>query len=145
MVHVPYKGVNQAMIGLMGDEVDMVVIGPPAALPQIQAGKVRALAVLSEQRLPSLPDVPTTKEAGIDNFEMSSWYGLLAPAGTPRDIINRLNAEWIKIAAMPDTREKMQKVEFEPLSSTPEQFAEFIKTEIVRWGKVIKEAKLSVE
>ena len=145
IVHVPYKGVNQAMIGLMGGEVDMVSIGPPAALPQIQAGKVRALAVLQKERVPTLPDVPTAKEAGIDNFEVISWYGILAPAGTPRDIVNRLNAEWIKIAAMPDTKEKMQNAGVEPLSSTPEQFADFIKAEIVRWAKVIKEANISVD
>ena len=145
IVHVPYKGVNQAMMGMMGNEVDMVVIGTPAALPQIESGKVRALAVLSEQRVPSLPGVPTAREAGIDNFEVTSWYGLLAPAGTPADIIARLNMEWVKIAAMPDTREKMQKVEFEPVSGTPEQFGNFIKREIVRWGKIIKETNLSVD
>ena len=145
IVHVPYKGVAQAMIGLMAGEVDMVSIGPPAALPQIQAGKVRPLAVLQKDRVPALPDVPTSKEAGIDNFEVVSWYGILAPAGTPPDIVNRLNAEWIKIAAMPDTKEKMQNAGVEPLSSTPEQFADFIKAETVRWEKVIKEANLSVD
>jgi tripartite-type tricarboxylate transporter receptor subunit TctC len=145
MVHVPYKGVNQAMIGLMSNEVDMVVIGTPAALPQIQAGKVRALAVLTEQRVPSLPTVPTTREAGLEHYVVMSWYGILTTAGTPGDIIARLNAEWVKIAAMPDTREKLLKVEFEPVSSTPEQFSVFIKTEIARWSKVIKEANLSVE
>ncbi len=145
IVHVPYKGVTQAMIGMIGNEVDMVVIGIPTSLQHIQSGKVRALAVASERRLPELPDVPTAKEAGIDHFETSTWYGLLAPGGTPRDIINRWNAEWLKIVAMPDTRDKMQKVGFEPLSSTPEQFAEFIKKETVRYGKVIKEANLSIE
>ena len=142
IVHVPYKGGGPALIGLMGGEIDMVVSATSAALPQIQAGKVRALAVLSNERLPSLPNVPTAKEAGIDNCEVTSWYGILAPAGTPRDIVNRLNAEWIKIAAMPDTKEKMQNAGFEPLSSTPEQFSEFLKTEIVRWAKVIKEANI---
>lgn len=145
IVHVPYKGSNQAMLGVMGNEIDMVVIGIPSSLPNIQAGKVRALAVLSEERLPSLPGVPTAKEAGIDNFEVTTWYGILAPAGTPRDIVARLNAEWVKIAAMPDVQEKMQNTGFQPMSGTPEQFAEFIKTEIVRWGKVIKEANISVE
>jgi tripartite-type tricarboxylate transporter receptor subunit TctC len=145
MVHVPYKGSIQAMMALMGNEVDMVVIGVPPSQAHIQSGKVRALAVLSPDRLPALPDVPTSKEAGIDNFDVTTWYGILAPAGTPRDIIVRLNAEWAKIAAMPDTIDKMQKAEFEPMSSTPEQFAEFIKTEIVRWGKVIKDAKLSID
>ncbi len=144
IVHVPYKGTSQAMVGLISGEVDMVVIGPPAALPQIKAGKLRALAVLSKERLPSLPDVPTSKEAGIDNYEVTTWYGILAPAGTPRDIVNRLNAELIKIMAMPDTREKMQKAEFEPMSGTPEQFSEFLKAEIVRWARVIKEANLSI-
>jgi tripartite-type tricarboxylate transporter receptor subunit TctC len=145
MVHVPYKGVNQAMIGLMGGEVDMVSIGPPAALPHVQAGKVRPLAVLQKERVPTLPDVPTSKEAGIENFEVVSWYGILAPAATPREIVNRLNAEWIKIVAMPDTKAKMESAGVEPLSSTPEQFAEFIKAETVRWSKVIKEANLSLD
>jgi tripartite-type tricarboxylate transporter receptor subunit TctC len=145
IVHVPYKGVTQAMIGMIGNEVDMVVIGLPTSLQHIQSGKVRALAVLSERRMPELPDVPTAKEAGIDHFETSTWYGLLASGGTPRDIINRWNAEWLKIVAMPDTRDKMQKVGFEPLSGTPEQFAEFIKRETVRYGRVIKEANLSIE
>jgi tripartite-type tricarboxylate transporter receptor subunit TctC len=145
MVHVPYKGVNQAMIGLMGGEVDMVSIGPPAALPQIQAGKVRALAVLQKERVPTLPDVPTSREAGVDHFEVVSWYGILAPAATPRDIVNRLNAEWIKIAAMPDTKVKMESAGVEPLSSTPEQFADFIKSETLRWSKVIREANISVD
>jgi tripartite-type tricarboxylate transporter receptor subunit TctC len=145
MVHVPYKGSIQAMMALLSGEVDMVTIGVPPSLPHIQSGKVRALAVLSPERLPALPDVPTSREAGIDNFEVTTWYGILAPAGTPRDIITRLNAEWTKIAAMPDTKEKMQKVDFEPMSSTPEQFAEFIKTEIARWGKVIKDANVSID
>ena len=145
IVHVPYKGVNQAMIAMMGGEVDMVAIGAPSSLPHIQAGKVKALAVLSDERLPSLPNVPTAKEAGIDNFEVSAWYGLLAPAGTPRDIINRLNTEWVKIAAETDARETIKKIGFEPLSSTPEKFAEFIRTETVRWRKVIKEANLSID
>ncbi len=145
IVHVPYKGSSQAMIAMMGGEIGMVVVGIPPSQAQIQAGKVRALAVLSEQRLSAFPNIPTAKEAGIDHFEVTTWYGILAPAGTPRDIITRLNAEWIKIAAMPDTREKMQNAGFEPMTSTPENFAEFVKTEIVRWGKVIKDANVSVD
>ena len=139
IVHVPYKGSNQAMIGMMGGEVGMVVVGIPPSQGQIKAGKVRALAVLSEERLPAFPDIPTAKEAGIDNFEVTTWYGILAPAGTPREIVTRLNAELTKIVASADTKEKMQTAGFEPLTSSPEKFAEFIKTEIVRWGKVIKE------
>ena len=119
---------------------------PEESLTGVQAGKARALAVLSDQCLTSLPNVPTAKEAGIDNYVVMVWYGLLAPTGTPRAIINRLNAEWVKIAAMPDTMEKMQKAGgVEPLSDTPEQFSEYLKSEIARWGKVIKEANLSID
>jgi tripartite-type tricarboxylate transporter receptor subunit TctC len=142
IVHVPYKGGGgPALTALMGGEVQMMVLGP-AALPQIQAGKVRALAVLSKERWSLLPNVPTAKEAGIDNLVVTGWHGLLAPAGTQRDIITRLNAEWVKIAAMPDTMEKMQKAGFEPVSGTPEQFSEFSKAETVRWAKIIKEANI---
>jgi tripartite-type tricarboxylate transporter receptor subunit TctC len=110
---------------------------------KIQAGKMRALAVLSKERIPSLPNVPTAKEAGIDNFEVTSWFGIIAPAGTPRDIVNRLSAEWTKIVARTDVRKSIEKLGFEPLSSTPEQFSEFLKVEIERWSKVIKEANIS--
>jgi tripartite-type tricarboxylate transporter receptor subunit TctC len=145
LVHVPYKGVTQAMMGMIGGEVDMVVIGIPTSLQHIHSGKVRPLAVLSEARMPELPDVPTAREAGLENFETSTWYGLLTTAGTPRDIINRLNAEWLKIVAMPDTKEQMQKVGFEPLASTPEKFSEFIRKETARYGTVIREANLRID
>ena len=123
----------------------MVVIGTPAALPQIKAGKVRPLAVLSEERVPSIPDVPTSKEAGVENFEVMSWYGLLVPAGTPGEIIGRLNSEWARLAALPETKEKMLKVEFEPVSGSPEKFARFIRAEVAQWSKVVKAANLSVD
>jgi tripartite-type tricarboxylate transporter receptor subunit TctC len=145
IVHVPYKGSNEAMVGMMGGHVDMVVIGVPPTLPHIKAGRVRPLAVLAAERLPYLPDVPTAREAGIANYEVTTWYVLAVPAGTPRDIIVRLNAEWVKLAESPDTREKMQTAGFEPMSSTPEQAGEFVKAEIVRWAQVIKDAKLKVE
>jgi tripartite-type tricarboxylate transporter receptor subunit TctC len=145
-VHVPYKSAGPALIGLMGGEVGMQILSTPAAITQIQAGKVRPLAVLSKERALSLPNVPTAKEAGVDNWEVTIWYGILAPAGTPRDIVQRLNAEWIKIAAMPDVIEKMRSAGgAEPLSGTPEQFSEFIKAEIARWAKVIKEANLRID
>lgn len=143
VVHVPYKGAAAALTGMMGGEVAMMVIVTASAIPLIQAGKVRALAVLGNERVPSLPNVPTAKEAGMDNLVVTGWYGLLAPAGTPQEIVSRLNEEWTRIAALPDVREKMQSVEFEPMSSTPEQFSEFLKTEMVRWGRVIKDANIS--
>lgn len=145
ILHVPYKGVNQAMIGMMGNEVDMVVMGTTAAVPQIKAGKVRPLAVLIEPRLPYLPDVPTAREAGIDNYEVVAWNGLFAPAGTPPDIVARLNSEWAKVAFLPDTKENIQKVGFEPMAEKPEKFGIFVKNEIERWRKVVKEGKISVD
>lgn len=144
MVHVPYKGGGPALIGMMGGEVDMLVLATATALSHIQSGKVRPLAVFSNKRAQSLPDVPTAKEAGIDNCVVTGWYGILAPAGTPRDIVNRLNAEWIKIETMPDAIEKLQNAGVEPISSTPEQFSEFLKAEIARWGKVIREANVTI-
>jgi tripartite-type tricarboxylate transporter receptor subunit TctC len=130
---------------MMGGQVDMVVIGVPAALPQIKAGRVRAIAVVAPARLPSLPEVPTGREAGLADFEVQTWYGMLAPGVTPRDIITRLNAELVKALGSADLREKLQSVGFEPTSSTPEQFADYLKVETVRWAKVIKDAKLQVE
>jgi tripartite-type tricarboxylate transporter receptor subunit TctC len=141
IVHVPYKGTGPALIGLMGGEVSMTVSSPSAAIPQIQSGKAIALAVLGNERLPSLPNVPTAKESGID-LVVTSWHGLLAPAGTPRNIVDRLSKEWVKIAAMPDTKEKMQGAGFEPFSSTPDQYSEFLKAETELWAKVIKEANI---
>jgi len=145
IVHVPYKGSNQALIGMMGGEVGMVVVGIPPSQGHIKAGQVRALAVLSEARLPAFPDIPTAREAGIENFEVTTWYGILAPAGTPRDIVSRLNTELTRIVATADTKEKMQAAGFEPMTSTPEKFGEFVKTEIVRWGKVIRDANIRVD
>jgi tripartite-type tricarboxylate transporter receptor subunit TctC len=146
MVNITYKGSSQALIALIGNEVDMVIIGPPAAMPHIQAGRVKVLAVLSGERLPSLPSVPTIKEAaGIEKSEVTTWYGLLAPAGTPRAIVSRLNREWNAAAKMPDTLEKMQTAGIETIAGTPEQFAALIKMEIARWAQVVKDANISVE
>lgn len=142
IMHVPYKGAAPAMVGLLGGEISMLASSIPAAIPHIQAGKAKALALLGTERSPLLSNVPTSKEAGMDNWIVASRYGFLAPAGTPRSIIDRLNAVWTKSAAMPDVKERMKNVGVEPLTSTPEQYGEFIKTEIARWGKVIREANI---
>lgn len=142
IVHVPYKGGGgPALTALMSGEVQMMVLGPRAAMPQINANKVKALASLTNERLPLLPDVGTAKEAGVD-LVVTSWHAILAPAGTPRDIINRLNAEWAKISVTSDIQEKMQNAGFEAKSSTPEQLGEFIKAETALWSKVIRDAKV---
>jgi tripartite-type tricarboxylate transporter receptor subunit TctC len=143
--HVAYKGANAALIALMGNEIDMVFIVMPNVRPHILDGRVRALAVLSPERVPALPDVPTIREAGVENADVESWYGLFTAAGTPREILNRLNLEWKKIASLPDTKEKMSGAGVEPVWSSQEQLGEFLKEEIARWGKVVKEANLSVD
>lgn len=145
ILHVPYKSAGQAMIGLLSGELGVVVSAVPAALPLIQSGKARALAVLSYERLRALPDVPTAKEAGIDNFQAVNLYGIVAPAGTPRNIINRLSAEWIRSAKMPDTIEKMRKAGIDAAASTPEQYLELLKEDVARWDKVAKQANISVD
>jgi tripartite-type tricarboxylate transporter receptor subunit TctC len=142
IVHVPYKGLSPAVIGVIGGEVDMMVSNVSMAMPHIQAGKVRAFAVLSHERLPLLPDVPTAKEAGIDNWEVMMWWGILAPAGTPRDIVSRLNVEWARSAVLPDTIEMIKNAGLEPMSGKPEQLSEFVKVELDLWAKVIKEANI---
>jgi tripartite-type tricarboxylate transporter receptor subunit TctC len=145
MVHVPYKGSGQALIGLMGGDVDVLIMAVPASAPQVQAGKVRALAVLSEKRAVSLPAVPTTKEAGIEGLEVPIWYGILTTAGTPRDIVARLNAELVKALAAPDLKDRLSGAGIEPMTSTPEQFAAFIRSENQRFAKVIKDAGIKPE
>ena len=145
IVHVPYKGSGLALIGLVSGQVDMEIMAVPAAMSQIQAGRVRPLAVLAPQRSAQLPNVPTSKESGYENFEISVWYGILAPAATPRDIINRLNAELNKAIATPDLKEKFASNGVDPLGGTPEQFGSYMRSESVRFGKVIREAGIKAE
>ncbi|HTP96927.1 MAG TPA: tripartite tricarboxylate transporter substrate binding protein [Burkholderiales bacterium] len=145
MVHVPYKGTGQALLALVAGQIDMLTIAAPVAAPQVKAGKVRALAVLSAQRQAVLPGVPTAKEAGIDNYEVPVWYGLLAAAATPREIVGRVNQELNKALASADLKERLEAAGVEPMPSTPERFAAFIRSEAVRFAKVIKDAGIKGE
>ena len=145
MVHVPYKGASQAMLALIGGQIDIVVVGTPTAIPQIQSGKVRALAVLSNNRLPAIANVPTGAEAGFPGYEVTTWFGVFAPAGTSQDIVARLNTEVAKVLTVPASRERIVGVGFDPAASSPQQFADFIKAENVRWGKVIRDAGIRAE
>jgi tripartite-type tricarboxylate transporter receptor subunit TctC len=145
IVHVPYKGSGVALIGLASGQVDMEVLAAPAAVAQIQGGRVKAIAVLSPERLPALPNVPTAKESGYENFEMSVWYGILAPAGTPREIITRLNGEFTRATASADLKERFAAAGVDPLSSTPEQFGAFIRSEATRFARVVKDAGIKAE
>ena len=145
LVHVPYKGVNLAMQGVLAGEIQLVFIGIPAALPHIKAGKLRALALVAPQRSPALPEVPTVAEAGLKDFEVTTWYGILAPAGTPRPIVSRLNAELVKIMHTPDVRERLASMATDPLTSTPEEFAAYLKQEIAKWGDVVRKSNLKAD
>jgi tripartite-type tricarboxylate transporter receptor subunit TctC len=145
MVHVPYKGQGLALTGLMSGQVDMMIMSVPGAQPMVQANRVRPLAVLADKRVASLPNVPTTAEAGVKDFVVNVWFGVLAPANTPREIVNRVNSEIAKALAAADVRERFAGAGIEPATSTPEQFAAYVKSETARYAKVIREAQISVE
>lgn len=142
---VPYKGIIPATVAVLGGHVDAVVIGVASAVPYVKAGKLRALATLAPQRSFMLPDVPTAAEAGYPELEAVLWYVMMAPAGTPQPIISRLSEVFAKIVASPDTRAKLAAVGSEPMTSTPEQFADFYRKEVARWGKVIRESGATAE
>ena len=145
MVHVPFKGSGPALVALMSGEVDMGTMAVPGAIPIVRANKVRPLAVLSEGRVPALPEVPNMKESGVDDFVVPIWYGILAPAGTPREIVNRLNSEIHKALASADIQQRLASSGVEPLVSTPEYFTDFIKSETVRYAKIIKDAGIKAQ
>ncbi len=145
LVHVPYKGATLGMLAMIGGEVDEVVVPVAAAAPQIRAGKVRALAVLSEQRLPILPEVPTAKEAGVDDLVVSIWYGVFAPARTPRDSVSRLSREVIKALESPDLRERLAALGVDPWPGTPEELASLVRSETTRYAKIIKSIGLRLD
>jgi tripartite-type tricarboxylate transporter receptor subunit TctC len=135
---IPHKGANQAQTALLAGEVDMLVIGTAAAAPYVKAGKLRALAALGDKRDAAVPEVPTVAEAGMPCFKVDTWYGVLAPAGTPRDIVNRLNGAFVKLLNDPATRKLLAARGTDPLTSTPEEFAQFIRSETERWGRVVR-------
>jgi tripartite-type tricarboxylate transporter receptor subunit TctC len=140
MVHVPYKGATLATVAAMSGEVDEVIVSIASILPLIRQGKVRPLAVLSPKRVATLPEVPTAEEAGVKGFRMSIWYGLLAPAGTPREIIARLNREAVRALESADLRQRMEAMSIEPWPGTPEEMGELVRTETARYATIIKSA-----
>jgi tripartite-type tricarboxylate transporter receptor subunit TctC len=143
--HIPYKGASQALTDLMGGQVQLYMSSVPTALSQIKGGRLRALVVTSTKRLPDLPDVPTVAESGFKDFESSTWFGLLARAGTPQPIISRLNSEVNRVLQTAEVREKIASEGAEVLSGTPEQFADLLKQEIEKWGRVVKESGAKVD
>jgi tripartite-type tricarboxylate transporter receptor subunit TctC len=145
LVHVPYKGVNLAMNDILAGSIHLVVIGLPAAAPHIKSGRLRALAVIAPQRLPALPAVPTVAEAGLPVFEVTTWYGVLAPAGTPQPVVARLNAELVKILYSPDMKDKLNAIGTDPVTSTPEEFAAYLRQETAKWANVVRKAGLKAD
>lgn len=142
IVHVPYKGSTQAMVAMMGGEVDEVITPVSTTLAHIRSGRVRALAVLSDTRAASLPEVPTSKEAGVDNFVVTVWYGMFAPAATSKDIIARLSRELISALQSPDIRKQLTAMGVDPWPGTPEQLAELLRADIARYSAVVRSAGL---
>ncbi|WP_337877946.1 tripartite tricarboxylate transporter substrate binding protein [Caldimonas sp.] len=145
MQHVPYKGAAQALTDVISGTVDLYMASVPTLLGQIKQGKLRALAVTSPQRVDDLPNVPTVREAGFKGFEAVTWFGLLAPAGTPKEIITRLNAEFNKALQVPELKKRLSDEGADPVGGTPEQFAALIKDEIPRWGRIIVESGAKVD
>lgn len=140
MTHIPYKGGGPAVIALTGGQVSVGFATTPSIIGHIKSGKMRGLAVTTAQRSPSTPGLPTIGEAGVAGYDAGTWYGLLVPAGTSKDIVTRLNVESIKVLKLPDVKERLDAAGFETLGTTPEQFATYIRTEIEKWGKVVKAA-----
>jgi tripartite-type tricarboxylate transporter receptor subunit TctC len=145
MEHIPYRGTGPMMNDLIGGTIDLTLTGGPPALPPVRAGVVRALGVSSLQRLSSAPEIPTIAEQGVPGFDATQWYGFVAPAGTPRPIIDRLNAECTRILRSDRMRPRLEAEGADPSPGTPEQFREFIVAERARWGELIRTANVRAE
>ena len=133
------------MNGVLAGEVQLAFIGIPVPAPHIKAGRLVGLAVLSSHRSPIIPDVPTAAEAGLPDFDVTTWYAILAPAGTPRPIINRLNAELKSIVESAEVKTRLATLATEPMTSTPEEAAAYIQREMAKWGDVVKKAGLHAD
>ncbi|WP_251862980.1 tripartite tricarboxylate transporter substrate binding protein [Achromobacter sp. Marseille-Q4962] len=145
LTHIPYKGAAQAANDLIGGQIDMYLSSVPTLIGHVRNGKMRALAVTSAERAPDLPDVPTIGERGYPGFEAVTWFGLAAPAGVPKDIVQRLNAEFNKALETPDLAAKYREQGARALTSTPAQFAQLIHDDRIRWGKIVKDSGAHVE
>jgi tripartite-type tricarboxylate transporter receptor subunit TctC len=146
MVHIPYKGAAPAMADLLAGQVQLMFDNLASSLPNVKAGKLRALAVTTRARSPAVPELPTIAESGLPGFDLSTWFGVLVPAGTPAEIVARLNAEIVRALNTNDMRERLQKMGAEPLAgNTPEHFAAFIRSEAAKYAKVVKASGAKVD
>jgi tripartite-type tricarboxylate transporter receptor subunit TctC len=145
LVHIPYKGSAGVLADVMGGQISVTIDNMPAYLPQVKAGKIRALAVSPARRSSAAPELPTIAESGVPGYDSGAWFGLLAPAGTPKDIVDRLATETQRILKLPDIAERISSLGAEVVGGTPAQFAAHIKSEIAKWAKVIKEANVELQ
>lgn len=138
LLHIPYKGAGPAVIDLLAGNVDLMYSSPPSTTPHVRTGRLRAVAITGPKRSANLPDVPTSRESGFPEFEVTGWYGVAVPAATPREIVRRLNAEVVRALAMPDVRERLNAGGLDASPSTPEEFDALIRRDYERWGRVVK-------
>ncbi len=141
-VHIPYKGAAPAVLDLVGGHVDLMFAPLAVMLPHIKSGRVRPIAVSTAQRTSALPDIPTVAESGLSGYEATNAVGVLAPAATPRDIVVKLNADIVRILRLPEVRDRLLGLGAEPVGNSPEQFAAWLKEDIARWAKIVKDAKI---
>jgi tripartite-type tricarboxylate transporter receptor subunit TctC len=145
MQHIPYKGSAPAVTALIGAEIDALFDNVPNVVQHIKAGKMKALATSGVQRAPLLPDVPTVAEAGVPGYEVTVWFGMMVPAGTPKPVVEKLNRDLVKVLKEPDVVQKFRNQGVEVVASTPEEFAELVHREIPKWTSLIKEANIRIE
>lgn len=145
IVHVPYKGAAPAITDLLAGHVMLTFATAPSGVPHVQAGRLRALGVSSAKRIPALPNVPTIAEAGVPGYEAIGWNGLTGPAGMPQAVTDKLNAEVVKIMQNPDVSKRLSELGLEPRTSTPAEFSAFLKAEVVKWAKVVKDSGAKVD
>ena len=145
MTPIPYKGGADALSDLIGGRIGALFPDIATGLPQIRAGKIKALAVASERRVAALPELPTVGESGYPGFEAWAWQGFVAPAGTPRDVVTKLNGAFAKVMADPAIKQRLSESGFEPQTSTPDEFAAYLKREIAKWAKVIRDSNISLD
>ena len=145
LVHVPYKGTPQAVIDLLSGQVQAMFANTLSVLPQVKAGRLRALAISSAKRSAAAPELPTVAESGMPGYESGTWFGFFAPAGTPREAINRVSAELVKIVGTADMKARLLEQGADPVSATPAEFRAFVKRELDKWSKVVKSTGLKVE
>lgn len=145
ITHIPYKGSAPAVTDLIAGQVQVMFDNTPNVLPHVKAGKLKAIAVSSKKRSSLAPEVPTVDESGVPGYDVTVWFGILAPAGTPKDIVARLNTEMVKVMRSPEVMDRFQKAGVDTVASTPEEFSRFLNAEVARWAKVVQDANIKAD